>query len=515
MAESKVFLLTKEVEDLKRKLREVSHEKVIAINRCNEEWESKLNHQSNMSTKRKDIDKHQELSALEVDIRVRKDREMAEKISGKNEEIQKLREQFGFDKENAIIVTEIKLEEKWNNKIKKMQEHWKEKEGSYLQKISHLTDDKEALTVTIRNIREGDFDKRQEIHRMKLEHKEKIETITDMNRRFTSDNSREKKKLDEILKDKESEILQLMRKVDLLELSKELLERELLTYKQRVHGHGASLKTVGFNFSVSQKDMSKKIVSLENTVRMLKNENDELMNHRSGSRLGGQISQTSTPTGQDEKIWRLKKQREELRGIVTRLEEKCNELENRCSIMEEDYSLLVNQLELSRNEAENWQARVTELREENDGLLNENIDMHEKIRDYPVNGYAAQEDREGMLLEFEQEREEYQKELNELNEQKDALIIRCECLKNEYQAARDQTTRLLEDREQEKMQETQSEKQINRLRERNQRLEQVHERLTHKMEEQRDEIERLQMFEQRALQADAYKRQLDDLKRHH
>ena len=122
------------------------------------------------------------------------------------------------------------------------------------------------MTLTIENIREGDFEKRQEILRMELEHKEKVDTITNMNRRYTSDTSREKSKLEELLKDKEFEVAKVMRTVEHLELTKEYLERELLIYKQRVHGHDASIKTVGFNFSVTQKDMSKKIASLQNTV---------------------------------------------------------------------------------------------------------------------------------------------------------------------------------------------------------------------------------------------------------
>ena len=93
MAESKVLHLTKEVEDLKRRLREVSHEKVLAINRCNEEWESKLAHQANMLAKRRDIGKNQEMSALETDVRIQKDREISDKISEKNSEIKQLKEQ--------------------------------------------------------------------------------------------------------------------------------------------------------------------------------------------------------------------------------------------------------------------------------------------------------------------------------------------------------------------------------------------------------------------------------------
>ena len=94
MAESKILALTKEVEDLKRKLREVSHEKVIAINRCNEEWENKLSHQANLSAKRRDINKQQEMSLLEADVKILKDREINEKLSAKNHEIKQLKEQF-------------------------------------------------------------------------------------------------------------------------------------------------------------------------------------------------------------------------------------------------------------------------------------------------------------------------------------------------------------------------------------------------------------------------------------
>ena len=96
MAESKVLQLTKEVEDLKRRLREVSHEKVLAINRCNEEWESKLTHQANMLAKRRDINRNQDLSTVESDVRIRKDREITERIAEKNVEIKKLKEQAGM-----------------------------------------------------------------------------------------------------------------------------------------------------------------------------------------------------------------------------------------------------------------------------------------------------------------------------------------------------------------------------------------------------------------------------------
>ena len=411
---------------------------------------------------------------------------------------------IGYDKENAVTITLLKSDEKWNSRMKNLQEQWKEKEGSYMKKISQLTEDKQAMTLTIENIRESDFDKRQELLRIELEHKEKLDTITSMNRRYSSDTSREKTKLEELLKDKEFEVAKAMRSAEHLELTKEYLERELLIYKQRVHGHDASIKTVGFNFSVTQKDMSKKIVSLQNTVRILKEEKEHLMNgHTTGSHMSA-ITQGGTPTSQDDKIQRLKRQRAELKGIVTRMGEKTEELENRYGMLEETNTDLVSKLELCMNDLENLKARSAELREENDTLLNENIDIHEKLRDYPVNGYTSQQ-------EFAQEREVFRKAMEDLTERNDALMMRCDRLKNDYQAAKEQTTRLLEDRDQDKLHESQ----INRLRERNQRLEQTQERYSQKMEDQRNEIERLQMLEQRALQADAYKRQLDDLKRHH
>ena len=94
MAESKVLQLTKEVEDLKRRLREVSHDKVLAINRCNEEWESKLTHQANLLVRRKDINKQQELSALELEVKLQKEKEFSDRMAQKNTEIKKLREQL-------------------------------------------------------------------------------------------------------------------------------------------------------------------------------------------------------------------------------------------------------------------------------------------------------------------------------------------------------------------------------------------------------------------------------------
>ena len=417
-----------------------------------------------------------------------------------------------------MIVAEIRLEEKWSTRLQKSQNQWKEKEGSYFQKISHLTEDKEALTQTIRTIRGGEFEKMQEITRMKLEHQSQVERIVDMSKRSSSDSTRELKKMDEILKDKEYDIAQLTRKADLLELSKELLEKELLTYKKRIHGHDASIKTVGFNFSVSHKDLTKKIASLETTTRQLKLENEQLTLNGSVSRAGGHQSRTNSPAGQDDKIRRLKRQREELRDIVTRLEEKCNDLDNRCSLMEEDNTHLVSQLEQTRNENETLLARISELKEECDGLIHENIDLEERIRDLPVNGYAQAvqtPEQEAIILNLEQDRSAYKKELEEVSEQNQSLIMRCDRLKEEYQLAREQTTRLLEEREQVKNEDGQRDKQIGRLRERNQRLEQGQDRWKQKMDEQRNEIERLQGLEQRALQADAYKRQLDELRRHH
>ena len=425
---------------------------------------------------------------------------------------------IGYDKENAIIVAEIKLEEKWSAKLQKAQEQWKEKGGSYYQKISNLTDDKEALTQTIRTIRGGEFEKMQEITRMKLEHQSQVERIVDMSKRTSSDSTRELKKMDEILKDKDYEIAQLTRKADLLELSKELLEKELLTYKKRVHGHDASLKTVGFNFSVTHKDLTKKIASLEATTRQLQLENEQLAHNHSASRAGGHLSRNSSPAGHDDKIRRLKRQREELRDIVTRLEEKCNDLDNRCSLMEEDNTHLVSQLEQTRNDYETLLARISELKGECDGLIHENIDLEERIRDCHVNGYAQvvqAPEQEVMIENLEQDRDAYKKELEEISVQNQSLIMRCDRLKDEYQLAREQTSRLLEEREETKNEDGQKDKQIVRLRERNQRLEQGQDRWKQKMDEQRNEIDRLQGLEQRALQADAYKRQLDEIRRHH
>ena len=417
-----------------------------------------------------------------------------------------------------MIVAEIKLEEKWSTRIQKTQDQWKDKEGSYLQKISNLAGDKEALTQTIRTIRGGEFEKMQEINRIKLEHQTQVERIVDMSKRSSSDSTREMKKMEETLKDKDYEIAQLSRKADLLELSKELLEKELLTYKKRIHGHDASLKTVGFNFSVTHKDLTKKIASLEATTRQLKLDNDQLTYNRSGSRAGGHLSRNSSPAGHDDKIRRLKRQREELRDIITRLEEKCNELDNRCSLMEEDNTHLVSQLEQTRNDNETLQARICELKEECDGLIHENIDLEERIRDCPVNGYSQvgpTPGQEAIIVNLEQDREAYKKELEEISQQNQSLIIRCDRLKDEYQLAREQTSRLLEEREQIKTDDDQKDKQIGRLRDRNQRLEQGQDRWKQKMDDQRNEIDRLQGLEQRALQADAYKRQLDELRRHH
>ena len=417
----------------------------------------------------------------------------------------------GYDKDNAVSRTENKIEDKWEMKIKKLQDHWKEREYSHLQKISILETDKEALTKRLRDLRDGEFENIQEISHLKQIHQNELARILDLNRRTVNDNTRELKKMDELLKDKEDEIAQFTRKVDVLELDKELLEKELLVYKKRIHGHDASIKSAGINFTLAHKDLTKKIAGLEGKVRQLQIEKQQMPQIRPDSQMGHASS-----GGHEDKITRYRRQREELKDIVTRMEEKCNDLETRCTILEEDHTVLVSQLEQSINEKESIKGRLSDLKQECDLLRHENIDLHENIRDFPVDDYeqvGRMQDQRGVIMELQQCREDYLKEIKELNEQKEGLMIRCEKLKDDYQIAKEQTTRLLEEREDIKNQETQQEKQIARLRDRTVRLEQNQDRWKNKMEEQRAEIDRLQNVEQRAMQADAYKRQLDELKR--
>ena len=92
---SEVKSLQKQVEELKRKLRDASHEKVQALGRCNEDWESKLSAQTNLSLKRVEGEHHRELDVLRTELQVQLGRSVAEVTGDKEAELKRIRDSLG------------------------------------------------------------------------------------------------------------------------------------------------------------------------------------------------------------------------------------------------------------------------------------------------------------------------------------------------------------------------------------------------------------------------------------
>ena len=87
--------LQKQVEDLKRKLRDSNHEKVQAVNRCNQDWERKLASQTAISLKKQQAEHDTKMTSLQSDIGLHVEREVATATSEKEAEIRKIKESIG------------------------------------------------------------------------------------------------------------------------------------------------------------------------------------------------------------------------------------------------------------------------------------------------------------------------------------------------------------------------------------------------------------------------------------
>ena len=99
-SEVKLQTLQKQVEDLKRKLRDCTHEKVQAINRINQDWEKKLASQVSIALKRLQADHDIQMTSLQYDIALQVEREVATATNGKEAEIRRMKEALG---ENLFI----------------------------------------------------------------------------------------------------------------------------------------------------------------------------------------------------------------------------------------------------------------------------------------------------------------------------------------------------------------------------------------------------------------------------
>ena len=87
--------LQKQVDDLKRKLRDSTHEKVQAVNRSNQEWERKLASQTAISRKKLQAEHDMMMTSLQSDIGLHVERKVATATSEKQAEIRKIKESIG------------------------------------------------------------------------------------------------------------------------------------------------------------------------------------------------------------------------------------------------------------------------------------------------------------------------------------------------------------------------------------------------------------------------------------
>lgn len=94
-SEVKLQTLQKQIEDLKRKLRDCTHEKVQAINRINQDWEKKLSSQVTIALKRLQADHDTQMTSLQSDIALQVEREVSTATSGREVEIRRMKEALG------------------------------------------------------------------------------------------------------------------------------------------------------------------------------------------------------------------------------------------------------------------------------------------------------------------------------------------------------------------------------------------------------------------------------------
>lgn len=90
--EVKLLQLQKELELTKRKLRDASHERAAAIKSCNDEWDNKFSSQIDILLKRKEVDKQQEISAIQMEIDLQKEREILSIKAEYDAELKKIKE---------------------------------------------------------------------------------------------------------------------------------------------------------------------------------------------------------------------------------------------------------------------------------------------------------------------------------------------------------------------------------------------------------------------------------------
>ena len=94
-SEVKLMGLQKQVEDLRRRLRDSSNEKVQAINRCNQDWERKLASHTTIALKKLQAEHDLKITSLQSDIGLHVGREVATATSEKDSQIRRIKESIG------------------------------------------------------------------------------------------------------------------------------------------------------------------------------------------------------------------------------------------------------------------------------------------------------------------------------------------------------------------------------------------------------------------------------------
>ncbi|KAI6661955.1 RIMS-binding protein 2 isoform X2 [Oopsacas minuta] len=481
-SEVKLLNLQKQVDDLKRKLRDSTQDKVQAINRNNQDWERKLASQVSIALKRSQAEHDTQIASLQADIDLRVDREIATATSGKDAEIRKIKDSIDNDKGTAVKLACFKTEDKYSEIIKQIEGEFKAREAALTREIFHLSGDREEVNNQLALLKQADLEKAAIIKNLNFEHEKSVKELIEVSKQDQLKEYTKFKAIEKYAQDKESEVKRLEGKIDILKVDKEILEKQLKK-RQSTPDTSPSVPRI-MRYTERERELTKKIRDLEDKVKTLHRGSSSLSNYSLDtiSSPYSYTESTASPTrsissDSGEKPSQLKRQVKELKEQVIMLEDKCYALQQKSNIPERD-SFTKENIEVEYLE------RELQLKEkyhkEIEVLENEVRELRHKIRDLSVNtsisgstiddmqtiidGYDARYKKlckdsimnqqayslwceTDAVKNLRNDLQDKIEETEELKSQNNSLQIKCDNFKEEYSSVLSQNNQLIEERE--------------------------------------------------------------------
>ncbi|KAI6657270.1 hypothetical protein LOD99_17 [Oopsacas minuta] len=402
--------LQKEIEGLRRKVVDAIEDKRRAVSRLNAEWDQKLLAEKTHNIKKWEVERQEMYLTLETNIKLAKDKDIAQILSDKDRELRRMRENMNYERDNAIRIAKANSEEKYRTLFKQIQEESKHRENSLTKEINLLSKEKENLQERVSAIRNSDLEKANTI---KFLHYNQEKIIKELNEAAKHDSAEEYKRyraLQSYAQDKESAVNVLNSKVLRLDNEREMLEKQLLTVSKFSEAHGS-----GYNPILAPKVVSTREIELARKVRELEKElqqqqtpqqsdkqlslervnsveqtirqssldvNSPFSPSRPVSDGNTTSSPTPSPSADLERIKRLQEQRRQLKEMVTTREQQIHQLDQ-CT---KDLTMELEKAIRSRDEIENQfvvdrETFIMDHNKEMDELVMNNTELQDKLQE--------------------------------------------------------------------------------------------------------------------------------------